>query len=62
METAFIKLGRNQKVIANPIYMSREQYEDAAYIPEEYLSRIIIVGVDLAEEEDDTRTEDTESR
>ena len=51
METAFIKLGRNQKIIANPIYMSREQYEDAAYIPEEDRSRIIIV--DFKEEEED---------
>ena len=43
-----------------PIYMTRQQVEDAWYIPREYVDRIVIV--DFKEEEDDTGTEDTESR
>ena len=43
-----------------PIYMSRTQFEDAYYIPDEYKNRIVIV--DFKEEEDDTGTEDSGSR
>lgn len=35
--------------IVDPIYMSREQYRDACYIPDEYKKRIIIV--DFVEDE-----------
>ena len=51
MKTIFTKVSPRQEVIADPIYMSRTQWEDAAYIPEEYRSRIIIV--DFMEDEDD---------
>jgi hypothetical protein len=40
--------------------MSRQQVEDAWYIPRECVDRIVIV--DFKEEENDHRTEDTERR
>ena len=60
MKTVFTPVDSRQDVILNPIYMTRDQWECAYYIPEEDRSRIIIV--DFKEEEDDSRTEDTESR
>ena len=50
MKTKFSKLTPRATTEA-PIYMSREQFESAYYIPEEYRDRIIIV--DFVEEEDD---------
>ena len=58
MKTEFVSL--NPRNTEPPIYMSRQQVEDAWYIPKEYVDRIVIV--DFKEEEDDTGTEDTESR
>ena len=59
MKTEFTKLTPRASTAA-PIYMSRIQFEDAYYSPEEDRDRIIIV--DFKEEDDDTGTEDTESR
>ena len=50
MRDVFTPLDCRQTVILDPIYVSREQFMDAAWIPEEVRSRIIIVDV----EEDDT--------
>jgi hypothetical protein len=50
MKTIFTKLIPRATTDA-PIYMSRVQFEDAYYIPEEARSRIIIV--DFVEEDDD---------
>lgn len=58
MKTVFTPVDSRQGVILNPIYMTRDQWECACYIPMEDRSRIIIV--DFKEEEDDSRTEDTE--
>lgn len=58
MKTEFITL--NPRNTEPPIYMSRTQFEDAYDIPDEYKKRIVIV--DFKEEEDDARTEDTESK
>lgn len=58
MRTEFVIL--NPRNTEPPIYMSRTQFEDAYYIPDEYKKRIVIV--DFKEEDDDTGTEDTESR
>jgi hypothetical protein len=63
METVFTKLDPHQSILSRPgkpIYISTAQFRDAYYIPEEDRSRIIIV--DFKEEEDDSRTENTESR
>lgn len=50
MKTDFIKL--TVRVPAEgPIYMTRQQVEDAWYIPKEYVDRIVIV--DFKEEERD---------
>lgn len=46
MQTIFTKLDPHQRNLfgpGNPIYMSRTQFEDAYYIPDEYKKRIIIV-------------------
>ena len=51
MRDVFTPLDCRQTVILNPIYMSREQFEDSAYIPYEVRRRIIIVDV---EKDDDT--------
>jgi hypothetical protein len=59
MKTVFTKLTPRATTEAS-IYMTRQQVEDAWYIPKEYVDRIVIV--DFKEEEDDTRAEDTESR
>ncbi len=59
MKTVFTKL-TPRATTEPPIYMSRIQYTDAYYIPEEVRNRIVIV--DFKEEDDDTGTEDTESR
>ena len=59
MKTEFTKLTTKAAAEA-PIYMTRQQVEDAWYIPKEYVDRIVIV--DFKEEEDDTGTEDSESR
>ena len=56
MTTVFSKL--NPRSLQPPVYISREQFRDACYIPSD--ANIIIV--DFKEEEDDTGTEDTESR
>lgn len=50
MKTVFTKL-TPRATTEPPVYMSRIQFEDAAYIPDEYRSRIIIV--DFVDEEDD---------
>ena len=52
MKTEFTKL-TSRVTTETPIYISREQFEDAAYIPEEARNRIIIVDV---VEEDNDRT------
>lgn len=49
MKDVFTPIDSRQTVILNPIYMSCEQFEDVAWIPEEVRSRIIIV--DTVEEE-----------
>ena len=49
MKTEFVTL--NPRNTEPPIYMSRQQVEDAYYIPEEYKKRIVIV--DFKEEEKD---------
>ena len=50
MGDVFTPIDCRQTVIINPIYMSREQFEDIAWIPEEVRSRIIIV--DTKEEDE----------
>jgi hypothetical protein len=59
MKTVFTKL-TPRATTEDPIYISRLQFTEAYYIPEEHRDRIIIV--DFKEEEDDNRAEDTESR
>ena len=59
MKTVFTKL-TPRATTEDPIYMSRLQFTEAYYIPEEHRDRIVIV--DFKEEEDDSRAEDTESR
>ncbi len=56
MKTVFTKL-TTRATTKDPIYISRLQWESAAYIPDEVLNRIVIV--DFMEEEDDPRTEDS---
>ena len=58
MKTVFTKL-TTRTTTEDPIYISRLQWESAAYIPDEVLNRLVIV--DFKEEEDDSGTEDTES-
>ena len=50
MKTEFVSL--NPRNTEPPIYMSRQQVEDAWYIPKEYVDRIVIV--DFKEEDDET--------
>ena len=50
MKTEFTKLTPRAST-EEPIYMSRIQFEDAYYIPEEDRDRIVIV--DFKEEEDE---------
>jgi hypothetical protein len=52
MKQAFIKLVARASEEGH-IYMSRQQVEDAWYIPKEYVDRIVIV--DFKEEEDETQ-------
>ena len=52
MKTEFTKLTTKATTEA-PIYMSRIQFEDAYYIPEEDRDRIVIV--DFKEEEDESK-------
>ena len=52
MKTVFTPVDSRQDVIRNPIYMTRDQWECAYYIPIEDRSRIIIV--DFVEEDDET--------
>lgn len=59
MKTVFTKL-TPRATTEDPINISRLQFTEAYYIPEEHRDRIVIV--DFKEEEDDTRTENTESR
>ena len=59
MKTVFTKL-TPRATTEDPIYMSRLQFTEAYYIPEEHRDRIVIV--DFKEKEDDPGTEDTESR
>ena len=59
MKTVFTKL-MPRATTEDPIYISRLQFTEAYYIPEEHRDRIVIV--DFKEEEDDTGAEDTESR
>ena len=56
MKTLFTKLTL-RTTTEDPIYMSRLQFTEACYIPEEYRDRIVIV--DFKEEADDSRTEDS---
>lgn len=61
MKTELVTL--NPRNTEPPIYMSRTQFEDAYYIPDEYKKRIVIV--DFKEEDDEHRetiTEDKQSR
>ena len=58
MKTVFTKLA-TRSAVEDPIYISRTQWEDSAYIPDEVLNRIAIV--DFKEEDNDNRAEDTES-
>ena len=58
MKTKFTKLTPRATTEA-PIYMSRLQFTEAYYIPEEERDRIVIV--DFKEKANDNRTEDTES-
>lgn len=51
MKTVFTPVDSRQNVILNPIYMTRDQWECAYYIPMEDRSRIIIV--DFIEEDAD---------
>ena len=51
MKTIFTKLGPYDSS-EPPIYMTRQQVEDAWYIPKEYVDRIVIV--DFKEEENET--------
>ena len=51
MKTDFIKLTRRRMLAEGPIYMTRQQVEDAWYIPKEYVDRIVIVE-DREEEND----------
>ena len=51
MTTEFVTL--NPRNTEPPIYMTRTQFEDAYYIPDEYKKRIVIV--DLKEEEDEVQ-------
>ena len=63
MKVEFTGLELGQSILSRPgkpIYISTAQFRDAYYIPEEDRSRIIIV--DFTEEDNDTGTEDTESR
>ena len=59
MTAEFTKLTQRPTTEA-PIYMSRLQFTEAYYIPEEDRDRIVII--DFKEEEDDSGTEDSESR
>lgn len=58
MKTVFTKLTPRATTEA-PIYMSRQQVEDAWYIPKEYVDRIVIV--DFKEEDDEHREAITEN-
>lgn len=58
MKTVFTKL-TPRATIEDPIYMSRLQFTEAYYIPEEHRDRIIIVDF-VEEKENDSRAEDTE--
>ena len=58
MKTEFNKLTQ-KPTTERSIYMTRQQVEDAWYIPKEYVDRIVIV--DFKEEDNDSGTEDTES-
>ena len=60
MKTLFTKLTL-RTTTEDPIYISRLQFTEAYYIPEEHRDRIIIVDF-IEEKENDGRTEDTESR
>ena len=51
MKDIFTPLDCRRAVIPNPIYMSREQFEDFVFIPEEEDIRSRIVVVDFVEEE-----------
>ena len=51
MKTEFVTL--NPRNTEPPIYMTRTQFEDAYYIPDEYKKRIVIV--DFKEEEDEVQ-------
>lgn len=58
MKTVFNKL-TTRATTESPIYMSRLQFMEGYYIPEDVRNRIVIV--DFKEEANDNRTEDTES-
>ena len=57
METVFTKADQRQDVILDPIYMTREQWEDglALALPANVISRIIIVDFIEEEETEDGR-------
>jgi hypothetical protein len=54
MKVIHTKVDPRQEVILDPIYMTREMWEQATYIPLENISRIIIV--DFIEEENNNET------
>ena len=57
MKIEFITL--NPRNTEPPIYMTRQQVEDARYIPKEHVDRIVIV--DFKEEDDEHREAITEN-
>lgn len=59
MKIEFTKL-TTRAITRTPVYMSRTQFEDAYYIPEEDRDRIVIV--DFKEEDNEPGTEDSSSR
>ena len=59
MKTDFNKLTQ-KPTTERSIYMSRQQVEDAWYIPKEYVDRIVIV--DFKEEDDEHREAVTEDK
>ena len=55
MKEVFTKVYRKQEITLDPIYMTKEQWKYATYIPEEYRSRVIIVDFIEEEETEDER-------
>ena len=57
MKTIYTKVDQSQDVILDPIYMTREQWQDglALALPTNVISRIIIVDFIEEEETEDER-------